>query len=46
VQELADTVIAVARCLRLCGEGNVHVDNAESFSFISLPSTAILSLWL
>jgi hypothetical protein len=38
VQELADTIIAVARRLRLCAEGNVHANNAESFSFISLPS--------
>lgn len=28
VQELADTVIAVVRRLRLCGEGNAYVDHA------------------
>lgn len=28
VQELADTVIAVVRCLRLCGEGNAYVVRA------------------
>lgn len=33
VQELADTVIAVVRRLRLCGEGNVYVVRATVLSF-------------
>jgi N-acetylglucosamine kinase-like BadF-type ATPase len=33
VQELADTVIAVVRRLRLCGEGNAYVDHGTSLGF-------------
>lgn len=33
VQELADTVIAVVRRLRLCGEGNVYVVRATVLGF-------------
>lgn len=33
VQELADTVIAVVRRLRLCGEGNAYVDHALGLNF-------------
>ena len=33
VQELADTVIAVVRRLRLCGEGNAYVVRATVLGF-------------
>ncbi|KAG1331868.1 N-acetyl-D-glucosamine kinase [Cocos nucifera] len=43
VQELADSVIAVVRRLRLCGEGVVNYENPENFySFWFLTSIGIL----